>query len=55
MERFVYNLYKLIFRNSLSKCVREGVWEGRFYWIWLKKPQFFKYKNGGVVPKNVTV
>ena len=28
------------------------VWEGGFCWIWLEISHFFKYKNGGVGPKN---
>ena len=31
------------------------VWEGCFCWVWVKQPQFFKYKNGGVGSKNLSV
>ena len=37
------------------KWVFAAVWEGRFYWIWVKITQLFKYKNGGVGPKTIFV
>ena len=37
------------------KRATAGVLEGRFCWIWMKMPQFLKYKSGGVGPKTFTV
>ena len=37
------------------KRAATGVWEVCFCWIWMKIPQFFRYKNEGVRPKNFTV
>ena len=39
---------------SLKRTIK-GFWEGRFCWVCVKSPQFFKYKNGGVEPKNFIV
>ena len=39
---------------SLKEAIA-GLWEDRFYWILAKTSQFFKYKNGGVGPKDFTV
>ena len=37
------------------KRAATGIWEGSFFWIWVKMPQSFKYKNGGVWPKHFSV
>ena len=34
------------------KGATAGVWEGRFWWIWLDMSHFFKYIYGGVKLKN---
>ena len=44
--------------TSLYVCLKgatAGVWEGRFCWTWLEISRLFKYKNGGVVPKDFIV
>ena len=38
-----------------QKRATTGLCDGRICWIWVKIPQFFKYKNGRVGPKDFFV
>ena len=67
LKTLLFNYWNDIFLGSVEtyflevgayvfvKRTTASVWEVRFYWIWLEISHFFKYKNGGVWPKNFII
>ena len=67
LKILLFNCWKDFALASLEKYIFEvgtyvslkgatgGMWEGCFYRMWLEISRLFKYKNGGVVPKDFIV